>query len=58
MIGLVKAILIGIVLTAGFLLIPVFMAILIPLASFAAVVLGVWFLLQILREDDDTGSSP
>lgn len=53
-----KALLIGIVLAIGLLAIPILLAILIPIGAFVFIVLSVWFLLQILKDDEDTKKPP
>ena len=56
--NLVKAFLIGIVLAAGLLVIPLVIAVMIPILIFAAIVAAVWFILRLIQasdEDDNEG---
>lgn len=50
---LIKAVLIGAALIAGFLLIPVILAVLLPIAVFAAVVGIIWILIKVISGDSD-----
>jgi hypothetical protein len=48
----IKALLIGVALLIGLLAIPILLAIVIPLGAFVIVIGVIWFLLQILKDDD------
>ena len=50
---LIKAVLIGAALIAGFLLIPVILAVLIPLGVFAIVVGIIWLVLKMISDDSE-----
>lgn len=53
MTDLFKAILIGTALTAAIIALPVVIAVVVPVAIFSACVGLIWFLLQVIRHDDD-----
>ena len=56
MTDLIKALLIGAALVTVVILIPVVIAVLVPILTFAAIVLAVWFLLRVVS--DEGGKDP
>ena len=56
MTDLIKALLIGAALVTAVILIPVVIAVLVPILTFAAIVLAIWFLLRVVR--DEGGQDP
>lgn len=53
-----KALLMGVALVIGILVIPILMAILFPLAAFIFIVGAIWFLLQVIKDDEDPKKPP
>ena len=56
MTDLIKALLIGAALVTVVILIPVVIAVLVPILTFAAIVAAIWFLLRVFQ--DDSGGDP
>lgn len=52
MMDLIKALLIGAALITGFLLIPVILAVLVPIGVFAIVVGVIWVLIKVVASDE------
>lgn len=50
---LIKAVLLGAVLIAGFLLIPAILAVLIPVGAFAIIVIVIWVLIKAFSAHHD-----
>lgn len=58
MIDLILAITIGIAITVASILVPLMVALLLPVATFVTVVAVVWFFIRLYREDDDERGDP
>lgn len=56
MTDLIKALLIGAALVTVVILIPVVIAVLVPILTFAAIVAAIWFLLRVVS--DESGQDP
>lgn len=54
----IKALFIGVALIAGTLAVSVVVALLLPILSFIAIVVLIWFLLQMINHDDDPKKPP
>ena len=51
MTDLIKAFLLGVALIAGILTIPVVIAFLAPIITFLLIVLGIWILIKVVKDD-------
>lgn len=54
----IKALLIGVVLACGILAIPLILAVLLPILAFVAIIVVIWFLLQVIKHDGDDKKPP